>query len=46
MKHDCGILIEVAAEDIGDLIMGWKEATASWRGDLECFMMRSRRRVG
>jgi hypothetical protein len=25
MKHDCGVLVEVAAEDIGDLIMDGKE---------------------
>jgi hypothetical protein len=25
MKHDCGFLVEVAAEDIGDLIMDGKK---------------------
>jgi hypothetical protein len=25
MKHDCGVLVEVAAEDIGDLIMDGKK---------------------
>jgi hypothetical protein len=45
MKFSGGVLVGAAGENVGDLIVGGKEAL-NLRGDLNRFMIRSRRRVG